>query len=229
MALTSIDVVDAAIGILDEYGLGDLTMRRLAASLGVQPGALYWHVANKQALLGAVADRILDRLDDNMPAGDWDLRFNELAHRLRAALLAHRDGAEVVAAAHALRTGRGGTLGLLSEVLVDAGFTPVEAELAALAVLHFVLGHTADEQGHAQSAALAKPVAGSGTGWGRAPAPTPGAAGSQGPGVTGELREQGTSEEADGPQTADSALLGETARFGFGLSVFVDGLRARLA
>lgn len=212
MALTRTDVVDAAIGILDEYGLGDLTMRRLAASLGVQPGALYWHVANKQALLGAVADRILEHLDHDMPTGDWDLRFNELAHRLRAALLAHRDGAEVVAAAHSLRTGRGGTLALLSEVLVDAGFTPAEAELAALAVLHYVLGHTADEQGHAQSAALAARTTGD-------------AAASEGaPGETG------TAEGAvGGPQTSDSPLAGETARFGFGLSVFVDGLRARLA
>lgn len=197
MALTSSDVVDAAIGILDEYGLGDLTMRRLAASLGVQPGALYWHVANKQALLGAVADRILGHLADDMPSGDWDLRFNELAHRLRSALLAHRDGAEVVAAAYSLRTGRGGTLALLSQVLSDAGFTPAEAELAALAVLHYVLGHTADEQGHAQQAALA-------------------------------VADRDAERAADGPQTTDSPLAGETARFGFGLSVFVDGLRARL-
>ena len=206
MALTSKDVVDAAIAILDEYGLGDLTMRRLATALGVQPGALYWHVANKQALLGAVADTILDGLDDDMPSGDWDLRFNELAHRLRAALLAHRDGAEVVAAAHALRTGRGSTLVLLTQVLTDAGFTEVEAELAALAVLHYVLGHTVDEQGHAQSVDL---VAGAGSPSAASPGATEGAAG--------------------GPQTADDPLLGETARFGFGLSVFVDGLRARLA
>lgn len=219
MALTRTDVVDAAIGILDEYGLGDLTMRRLAASLGVQPGALYWHVANKQALLGAVADRILEHLDHDMPTGDWDLRFNELAHRLRAALLAHRDGAEVVAAAHSLRTGRGGTLALLSEVLVDAGFTPAEAELAALAVLHYVLGHTADEQGHAQSETLAR---------------TPGTPAAGDTASSADLATPGTATPgtaeggAGGPQTSDSPLAGETARFGFGLSVFVDGLRARL-
>ena len=219
MALTRSDVVDAAIGILDEYGLGDLTMRRLAASLGVQPGALYWHVANKQALLGAVADRILEHLDDDMPTGDWDLRFNELAHRLRAALLAHRDGAEVVAAAHSLRTGQGGTLALLSQVLADAGFTPAEAELAALAVLHYVLGHTADEQGHAQSETLAR----------TAGTPAAGDTASSADLATPGTATPGTAEgAAGGPQTSDSPLAGETARFGFGLSVFVDGLRARL-
>ncbi|MFS0702718.1 TetR family transcriptional regulator, partial [Cellulomonas sp. 179-A 4D5 NHS] len=62
MALTRAQVVAAALEILDEYGLGDLTMRRLAGSLGVQPGALYWHVANKQALLAEVADAIVAEL-----------------------------------------------------------------------------------------------------------------------------------------------------------------------
>ena len=189
MALTRTDVLHAALAVLDECGLADLTMRRLAASLGIQPGALYWHFASKQALLGAIADEILRAVDGPAPTGDWDTRVIELAHRLRAALLAHRDGAELVAAAYALRAGRGNTVPLMVDVLADAGFTPEEAELAALTVLHYVFGHTADEQSHAQS--LTAEVAGS------AAAPSP-------------------------------VASSETARFGFGLSVFVDGLRTRL-
>ena len=61
MQLHKRDVVDAATTLLDNYGIADLTMRRLARELSVSPGALYWHFANKQELLGAVADRILDR------------------------------------------------------------------------------------------------------------------------------------------------------------------------
>ncbi|MDN6510824.1 MAG: TetR/AcrR family transcriptional regulator, partial [Corynebacterium sp.] len=38
----------AAFDILSEYGLGDLTMRRLAKTLEVAPGALYWHYPSKQ-------------------------------------------------------------------------------------------------------------------------------------------------------------------------------------
>ena len=61
MQLHKRDVVEAAATLLDEYGLADLTMRRLARELSVSPGALYWHFANKQELLGAIADRILER------------------------------------------------------------------------------------------------------------------------------------------------------------------------
>ncbi|MGZ8727117.1 MAG: TetR/AcrR family transcriptional regulator, partial [Aeromicrobium sp.] len=43
------DIVERAIGVLDQYGLADLSMRRIAAELGVQPSALYHHFANKQS------------------------------------------------------------------------------------------------------------------------------------------------------------------------------------
>ena len=59
MALDRSQVVDAAWHILQTYGLGDLSMRRLARGLGVQPGALYWHVANKQELLAVLAQRMV--------------------------------------------------------------------------------------------------------------------------------------------------------------------------
>ncbi len=63
MQLRRGDVLDGAMAILDEFGLPDLTMRRLATALGVQPGALYWHFPNKQTLLGALADKILEDVD----------------------------------------------------------------------------------------------------------------------------------------------------------------------
>jgi TetR/AcrR family transcriptional regulator, tetracycline repressor protein len=217
VALSRSDVLRGALAILDEYGLGDLTMRRLAGSLGVQPGALYWHVANKQALLGAIADEILADLGRDMPVGDWDQRINELAHRLRAALLAHRDGAEVVAAAHALRAGQGTTVELMSTVLTDAGFPRIEAQLAATAILHYVFGHTADEQSYAQSVAL---------GVTEPPEPSRG-------GLTDDASQgcspNDTSPSSSPNDTSSGELLGETARFGFGLSVIIDGLRTRLA
>src|SRR5215471_1694245 len=93
------DVVDAATTLLDSYGIADLTMRRLARELNVSPGALYWHFANKQELLGAVADRILESVDD--VSGGWCDRVAGSCGRLRDALLSHTDGAELVSASFA--------------------------------------------------------------------------------------------------------------------------------
>ncbi|PFG33343.1 TetR/AcrR family transcriptional regulator C-terminal domain-containing protein [Sanguibacter antarcticus] len=195
MALTQQEILRSALVLLDEHGLAALTMRRLAASLGIQAGALYWHVANKHALLVALADEILDGIEAGLPMGDWDTRINELAHRLRAALLAHRDGAQLVATAYPPRTGRSTTMALMAGVLTDAGFTPAESQLAALTLLHYVLGNTADEQSAVPEVLGADPDGAGALAATSAPAP--------------------------------HELAGATARFGFGLSVFVDGLRAR--
>ena len=102
MQLHKRGVVDAATAILDNYGIADLTMRRLGRELNVSPGTLYWHFANKQQLLGAVADRILKApaLAKDAPGG-WHDRLSGICTRLRDALLSHTDGAELVSASFA--------------------------------------------------------------------------------------------------------------------------------
>jgi AcrR family transcriptional regulator len=144
------DVVDAATTLLDSYGIADLTMRRLARELNVSPGALYWHFANKQELLGAVADRILESLDD-VP-GEWRRRVVEICGRLRDALLSHTDGAELVSASFASGQSEAMAriLALLGDAAVEAGVQPEQAELAARTVVYYVLGFTADEQSRMQ-------------------------------------------------------------------------------
>jgi AcrR family transcriptional regulator len=144
------DVVDAATTLLDSYGIADLTMRRLARELEVSPGALYWHFANKQQLLGAIADRILESVDD-LP-GNWRDRVAGLCGQLRDALLSHTDGAELVSASFAAGQSEAMTqiLTRLTDAVAEAGVDPTHAELAARTVVYYVLGFTADEQSRLQ-------------------------------------------------------------------------------
>jgi TetR/AcrR family tetracycline transcriptional repressor len=144
------DVVDAATAILDNYGIADLTMRRLARELDVSPGALYWHFANKQQLLGAVADRILQDVDDAHVA--WRARIIGICEWLRDALLSHTDGAELVSASFAAGQSHAMTqiLATLTDAAADAGVDPAHAELAGRTVVYYVLGFTADEQSRLQ-------------------------------------------------------------------------------
>ncbi|MFI9510894.1 TetR/AcrR family transcriptional regulator C-terminal domain-containing protein [Nocardia sp. NPDC052566] len=150
MQLHRADVVDGAIAILDQYGLADLTMRRLAGSLQVQPGALYWHFPNKQALLGAVADKILAPMEDPIEATEWSSQIGELAHRLRGCLLAYRDGAELVSATYASRLTTSKGRERLVGAAIRAGMPRQEAEMAGFTVLYYVLGQTVDEQSRMQ-------------------------------------------------------------------------------
>jgi len=146
------DVLAKAVAILDSYGIADLTMRRLARELDVTPGALYWHFANKQELLGAVADELLAPACVAGDAPDWRNRIVVVSRRLRDALLSHTDGAELVSAtlaagqSHALTR----VLDMLAAAAVDAGVSAEHAALSARTIVYYVLGFTADEQSRLQ-------------------------------------------------------------------------------
>jgi AcrR family transcriptional regulator len=60
-ALSRERIVDAAIALLDAAGAEGLTFRALATQLKTGPGAIYWHVANKNELLIAATDAVLAR------------------------------------------------------------------------------------------------------------------------------------------------------------------------
>lgn len=145
-------LVAKALEILDNYGLADLTMRRLARELQVSPGALYWHFANKQELLGAVTDEMLAPVAARAPGRDWRDRIRTLGTGLRDALLSHTDGAELVSASFSAgqSTVLTGIVDALAVAATDAGAPTARAKLAARTVTHFVLGFTGDEQSRIQ-------------------------------------------------------------------------------
>ena len=140
-------IVETALRLLDQVGLDGLTVRRLAADLGVQSPALYWHLRNKRELLDGLADAIT--LAAGMgPPHDGESWQDWLARRARAyrnSLLAHRDGPRIVANARM----RPATLRMLDEELtamVDRGFTPVLALRTIMAIAHYVTGFVLQEQ-----------------------------------------------------------------------------------
>ena len=58
-SLTRERIVDAAVELLDNHGEDGLTFRALSERLATGPGAIYWHVANKDELLTAACDAIV--------------------------------------------------------------------------------------------------------------------------------------------------------------------------
>ncbi|MFJ6428079.1 MULTISPECIES: TetR family transcriptional regulator [Microbacterium] len=126
-------VARRALALLDEVGLADLSMRRIAAGLDVQPSALYWHFASKQELLAELADRITA----SIPHGSTDVLTT--ARGIRDALFAYRDGAELVLSTYALQLGSSQAQTALTDALRAQGAP--DADDRGAAILHFVLGH----------------------------------------------------------------------------------------
>lgn len=82
-------VVERAIALADEKGLGALTMRNLAEQLGYKVMALYNHVSNKDELLGLMADAVAEKIET--PDGASGLEaVRALAVSNREAFVGHR-------------------------------------------------------------------------------------------------------------------------------------------
>lgn len=91
-------ILGTALALLDEVGMDKLSTRLLADRLGVQQPALYWHFRNKRALLDAMNGEILRRAHERklpLPGETWDEFLLENVRSFRRALLARRDGARL--------------------------------------------------------------------------------------------------------------------------------------
>lgn len=71
--LTKERIVEKAIELLDAEGVQKLSMRRLGEALGVEAMAVYHYFPNKDAMLDAVAARIIAETGEALPleSADW--------------------------------------------------------------------------------------------------------------------------------------------------------------
>jgi TetR/AcrR family transcriptional regulator, tetracycline repressor protein len=155
--LTKATIVSAALDLLDEAGMDGLTVRALAARLGVQAPALYWHVPGKQALLDEMATQIWRHIGEVMAALPSDLPWRQLmttyAATVRAALLGYRDGAKAFSGTTLVDPDVVRRQEVTYAHLVRQGFA-LEDAVRGLVLLHdFTIGFCVEEQVVAQVSA----------------------------------------------------------------------------
>ena len=79
----------AAVELADRDGLDGLSMRRLAQHLGVDAMSIYYHVRDKKALLGAMADAVAAEIPEVPADGLWTARLRALIMGARQVMLRH--------------------------------------------------------------------------------------------------------------------------------------------
>lgn len=82
-------VLTTAVRIADRDGLAALTMRSLAAELGVKPMSLYHHVRNKEEILDGIVDAVFAEIDLPDPAAGWRAQVRRRAVSARVVLARH--------------------------------------------------------------------------------------------------------------------------------------------
>lgn len=140
------EVLRSALELLDEVGLDDLTVRRLAERRGVAPSALYRHFPSKAALVDAMVEAIAGRAAGPPPTGPWDERVRALATAARDGMLAHRDGARLMTTFATPGPAAVAAFTRFTGLLEEAGLDAAAAVVAVDTVVCFVNGFTVEEQ-----------------------------------------------------------------------------------
>ena len=103
-------VVSAGMRLADAEGLPALTMRRLAAELGVEPMSLYHHVPGKERLLEGLAEAVLVEINVEVAARasaalDWPAALRLRCLAARTVMLRHRWAPELISSLPSIPAG----------------------------------------------------------------------------------------------------------------------------
>ena len=83
-------VLQTALELADREGIDALTMRGLAAELGVEAMSLYYYVASKDELLNGIVDLVAREIEVPAAGRDWKAAIRRSAISFHDALRRHR-------------------------------------------------------------------------------------------------------------------------------------------
>ena len=148
------EILSSAVALVDERGVEALSMRGLAAELGVEAMSIYNHVPSKDALLDGIVETVLDEVHAPAGLGTWQETLRELALGYRAAALSHPRVmllfSSRTVAAPAWRRAVEDTFAALQ----GAGFTADDAVSAYRLFWGFVVGYMQSQLRNAESPGL---------------------------------------------------------------------------
>jgi len=135
------DILEAALGIIDQDGLSSLNMRRLAAMLDAAPMSLYRYFENKNEILDGVVEVILRDLESPLGRENWTRASEVLFWSLRGALCAHPNALPLFASRHLSTWGSRRHAEDLLDVYRISGFDDREASHLLSTLIGFTVGH----------------------------------------------------------------------------------------
>lgn len=151
MGVSREPVVRAGLKLLNKVGLDGLTLRVIAAELGVRAPTLYWRFRNKQDLVDEMATQVLADFAAKLLAAArgrprWPQWIRLSSHLLRAELLRYRDGARMVAGTRLTDTSVYSVMESALSVFAEAGVAPDDAAVCLKTVHDYVIGFTIEQQ-----------------------------------------------------------------------------------
>ena len=143
-------VVRASLALLNDVGLEQLTLRRLASELKIQAPTLYWHFKSKEELIDEMATMVLaDGAHGLLPGkatSGWREWATTFGSGLRQMLLRYRDGARMVAGTRLTNTIYMETVERIGLHIVSTGFTLRETVMLLSTIYGYTISLVTEEQ-----------------------------------------------------------------------------------
>jgi len=133
-------VLAAAIEIADERGVGAVTMREVAARLGVEAMSLYNHVANKGDILDGMLDLAVEELDLPTDVRSWREAMRRRAVSAREVFGRHKWMPPLMDSRESTGPARLRYADWVLGTLMEAGFSEVNASRAFLLLDSYIYG-----------------------------------------------------------------------------------------
>ncbi|MFE6130095.1 TetR/AcrR family transcriptional regulator C-terminal domain-containing protein [Streptomyces sp. NPDC056437] len=134
-------IIESALRIIDDEGVEALSMRRIAAALGVQAMSLYNHVGGKADVLDGVTEYITTDMHITRHSRDsWEDGIRSVAHAFRRASLRHPRAGELVLTRQLNSPGVLPTIDCSLKVLLEHGFEEANAVHALRLLVAFQVG-----------------------------------------------------------------------------------------
>ena len=155
------DIIEAAVEIVGAGGYEEMTIRGLAAQLGVAPMSLYRHIRDKDDLLDEVVDRLLAKAwRPSAPEDDWQEWVIEAAANLRSFLVSQPAALHVYLRHPVVSPAAVERMDTMMDVLRRAGAGEQTARRAYGALHTYTIGFAALEASRARSAPGTRNVSG---------------------------------------------------------------------
>jgi len=143
-------VTQAGLKLLNEIGLEQLTLRRLAIELNVQAATIYWHFKSKEDLIDEMATTVLTEGAGNLlprrNSSDWRVWASTFGEGLRVTLMAYQDGARMVSGTRFTTTKPLLTTEKIGAQLVASGFSVRATAVLLSTILNYTLSFVMEEQ-----------------------------------------------------------------------------------
>ena len=147
-------VTRAALKLLNDVGLEQLTLRLLGRELKIQAATVYWHFKSKEDLIDEMATIVLGEGARHFvpakEASDWGVWAASFGTGLRSTLLTYRDGARMVAGTRLTNTEYMKTVERVAAKLAHHGFTVRQIVVLLGTIYNYTLSFVMEEQAVSQ-------------------------------------------------------------------------------